>query len=710
MKLSQATNVIERSERFEESNFTIEATAKTFMVLSDTLYSNKIKAVIRELSTNAYDSHIDNGNPNVPFDVHLPNSMEPTFSIRDYGTGLSHEDCTSLYTTYFKSNRTNTNEATGCFGLGSKSPFAYNDSFTVESFFNGMHRTYSAYKNEREEPVFALMSEKETEEQNGLKISFPVKSGSYDNDFDDFQEYAEEVYQYFKVKPSVSGAELNIGELEKTIHHEGEWAFYKGGRRTTGESIAIMGQVAYPIDSDIFSDLEDKTIAKLIMSPILMDFKIGELDVTPSRESLSYNEYTKKSIIKKVEDIVEGVKDVIQTEFQDCKDLWDARKLYVSMYKQYKFLSNMTDIDSFLEWNGQPLFDQKMGLVVMLPESNEHHSPSVKCLSRQYYRTAVESNVATKIYMEQEFDIYVDDLGRGAVGRCKAEVHRMVNTVGNGHTIYLIKGSDPELETIANKLGCDVDDFKLASDLSKPVYTRDGNSSYSVSRTSVAVFNEEHSQWDDTSIDITEGGIYVEIYRYEPQFRFVSDSNSSLRRLLNELEVLGYPIKKKIYGMKKTILRQKRFMNSNWVKLEDIAHKVFDRVKKDKSLIRDFWINKDKESLKGYGNTAHIEGLQGIAKHLKTTNIISKYVNLYNSVEDEEKAQRIQAFTRLHTTFNERVEEDPNYTNVFENADEKIESRYPMLEMVGRMSYLEDEEYQVLAQYVDLVELTKGKV
>ena len=150
MKLQKNTNLIERSQKFEQSNYTIEATAKAFSILSDGLYANKIKAVVRELSTNAYDSHIDAGKPDVPFEVHLPNSMEPHFSIRDFGTGLSHEDCMNLYTTYFRSNRTDSNKAVGCMGLGSKSPFAYNDSFTVESFFNGKHRTYNAYKNEQE--------------------------------------------------------------------------------------------------------------------------------------------------------------------------------------------------------------------------------------------------------------------------------------------------------------------------------------------------------------------------------------------------------------------------------------------------------------------------------------------------------------------------------------------------------------------------------
>ena len=88
MKLQQNTNTIVRSGSFEESNYTIEASAKAFSILSDGLYANKIEAVIRELSTNAYDSHVDAGHPDKPFLVHLPNRFKPVFYIRDYGTGL----------------------------------------------------------------------------------------------------------------------------------------------------------------------------------------------------------------------------------------------------------------------------------------------------------------------------------------------------------------------------------------------------------------------------------------------------------------------------------------------------------------------------------------------------------------------------------------------------------------------------------------------
>ena len=136
MKLHTKTNTITKSENFVESNYSIDATAKAFAILSDGLYSNKILAVVRELSTNAYDSHVAAGCPEKPFDVTLPTSLDHEFSIRDYGTGLSKENCMSLYTTCFRSDKTDSNDAVGCLGLGSKSPFAYTDQFMVESFHN----------------------------------------------------------------------------------------------------------------------------------------------------------------------------------------------------------------------------------------------------------------------------------------------------------------------------------------------------------------------------------------------------------------------------------------------------------------------------------------------------------------------------------------------------------------------------------------------
>ena len=157
MKLHQNQKTVRRSGDFESNGFSIEASAKAFMILSDGLYSNKVKAVVRELSTNAYDAHVEAGCPTKQFDVHVPSRFTPEFYIRDYGNGMSHEQCMTLYTTYFRSTKNHSNDAVGCLGLGSKSPFAYADAFTVIAYQNGEKRVYAAHKGEDGSPSFALL-------------------------------------------------------------------------------------------------------------------------------------------------------------------------------------------------------------------------------------------------------------------------------------------------------------------------------------------------------------------------------------------------------------------------------------------------------------------------------------------------------------------------------------------------------------------------
>ena len=74
-----------------ESTFNMAATAEAFQILSSNLYSNPKLAIIRELSTNAYDSHRDAGKDDEPFYLHLPTESEQFFCIRDFGTGIPED-------------------------------------------------------------------------------------------------------------------------------------------------------------------------------------------------------------------------------------------------------------------------------------------------------------------------------------------------------------------------------------------------------------------------------------------------------------------------------------------------------------------------------------------------------------------------------------------------------------------------------------------
>ena len=119
MKLAVDVNEVVLSNVGATGEFRIRNSAKAFKILSDGLYSNKIRAIVRELSCNALDSHIGAGKPNVPFEVHLPTVLEPWFAVRDFGLGLDGDQVTNIYTTYFESTKTDSNAFIGALGLSS---------------------------------------------------------------------------------------------------------------------------------------------------------------------------------------------------------------------------------------------------------------------------------------------------------------------------------------------------------------------------------------------------------------------------------------------------------------------------------------------------------------------------------------------------------------------------------------------------------------
>ena len=118
------------------SQYTIAQSAKMMEMLSNMLYKDKVKAPIRELSTNAWDAHIMAGTTSLVPEMHLPNHQDSEFRLRDFGTGLSPDDLENMYTTYGESNKSHSNDFNGCMGIGSKSPFAYVRSFTTTSYYS----------------------------------------------------------------------------------------------------------------------------------------------------------------------------------------------------------------------------------------------------------------------------------------------------------------------------------------------------------------------------------------------------------------------------------------------------------------------------------------------------------------------------------------------------------------------------------------------
>ena len=278
----------------EIGEFRIRNSAKAFNILSSGLYANKIRAIVRELSCNAVDSHTAAGKSDTPFDVHLPNQLDPTFSIRDYGTGLTHEQVQNIYTTYFESTKTESNAFIGALGLGSKSPFSYTDNFTVTAIKDGVRNVYSAFINGEGVPSIVLMHGEPTDQPNGVEIKFAVDSR---NDFYKFEEEARHVYTYFALRPVVSGGDgsFKFRDVEYKDKNIIPGVHYTEGRG----SRAVMGNIAYPIDLPNPEQMGE--LAGLLGCGLEMHFDIGELDFQASREGLSYITQTINAIRTKLE-------------------------------------------------------------------------------------------------------------------------------------------------------------------------------------------------------------------------------------------------------------------------------------------------------------------------------------------------------------------------------------------------------------------------
>lgn len=81
------------------------------------LYTNPLAAAIREYTSNAIDAHIAAG-IDKPVEVNLPSNNNQWLTVRDFGTGLTAFDILTVYANFGSSDKRDSNEFIGGFGIG----------------------------------------------------------------------------------------------------------------------------------------------------------------------------------------------------------------------------------------------------------------------------------------------------------------------------------------------------------------------------------------------------------------------------------------------------------------------------------------------------------------------------------------------------------------------------------------------------------------
>ncbi|URQ05197.1 hypothetical protein [Escherichia phage vB_EcoM_SCS4] len=281
--------------------FSIAANPKVFKILSSDLYTNKIRAVVRELITNMIDAHALNGNPE-KFIIQVPGRLDRRFVCRDFGPGMSDFDIQGddnspgLYNSYFSSSKAESNDFIGGFGLGSKSPFSYTDTFSITSYHKGEIRGYVAYMDgdgPQIKPTF--VKEMGPNDKTGIEIVVPVE----EKDFRNFAYEVSYIMRPFKDLAIING-------LDREIDYFPDFDDYYGVNPERywpdrGGLYAIYGGIVYPIDGVI----RDRNWLSIRNEVNYIKFPMGSLDIAPSREALSLDDRTRKNIIERVKELSE---------------------------------------------------------------------------------------------------------------------------------------------------------------------------------------------------------------------------------------------------------------------------------------------------------------------------------------------------------------------------------------------------------------------
>ena len=697
----------------EIGEFRIRNSAKAFNILSSGLYANKIRAIIRELSCNAVDSHTAAGKSDTPFDIHLPTQLEPWFSIRDYGTGLSNDQVTNIYTTYFESTKTESNDFIGALGLGSKSPFSYTDNFTVTAIKNGIKGIYSAFINEAGVPSIAQMMNEETSEPAGVEVKFSVNDRW---DFSRFQEEARIVYRYFKLRPVVSGPDFvfDDAQYESKDIIPGVHALERGSSR------AIMGNIAYPIEvPNAETALGD--LYQLLQCRLELNFEIGELDFQASREGLSYIPETIASIKRKLEAVNDALAVVLAKEADECASDWDRAEFLYNKAQTTLWSAAVTKYvtdTKFEMLDVSNRYVRRHEFKVPVKDLAKKYNITINAFSKSRGNPVCSTVKANNVYdnttKEHGYQWYVpvsprtyfvtNDTKIGALERAKFHWRNGGMPDGKSHcdTVMVLGAADKtkpvKYNAFLKSLKVPANQILVASSLKEKPRTGSNGSGLAKNVSIMKLgqrgyggyYKEREMVWKDagkaSEFDANTTYFYLPLKGFEIQHNgaYIGD----VKRFLNDITSAGIGMGDvTIYGVRKSdhkwVSGQK-----NWVNIQDHLVQKFSNINSTelrKLIAKEL----DMKKYFRYNNA--------IASKVDSTSQYLKFVDEFK--DPSEVCFSRDSFMRLARDYKGTVDVD-QIVNSIQDELTAVKNRYPLLSSLKDY----DVDYDAVAQYINMID------
>lgn len=339
MKLQSHPNELITNVEEESQDFTIGDASKIIEILRNHLYSRKIGTPIQEIISNCRDACREAGKKDNDFFVTVPTRLNPVFSARDYGIGLTPQRVKEIFIRYGSSTKRDDNLQTGSFGLGSKSFWAYTDSFTVITYLDGVRRSYVAHIGTSYQGRLDLVSTGLTDEPNGTEVQVAVKP----YDIEEFRRGIFRAIYFWDERPTLKG-ELDQPERAKgnrlsdlvEIVDSNLIPSYIFEHSYDEKALAVIDGIPYPIEEEIINKNKNfLNTMGMLKNDLILHFGNGVVELAASRESITGSELTRKAFEKIASRANLEVQTHVKNAFGKVRDTSQYLQTYKEMSKDF---------------------------------------------------------------------------------------------------------------------------------------------------------------------------------------------------------------------------------------------------------------------------------------------------------------------------------------------------------------------------------------
>lgn len=704
---------VETSDALKSQTFGIRDQDMSFIfdILRKKMYKNPINAICREISCNARDAHREIGTPNLPIEVTLPTKFSKQIEFKDFGPGINQKRMGEIFLNYGASTKRDSNKYTGAYGMGSKTPLSYSDTFSVVTIHGGKKRHYTAIIDESRLGRMDLLLEEDTTEHTGTTIIIPVK----EQDFSAFSQALVNETKHWSEKfntgarPKVLNLPITsqYPETKKPMLAGDDWELfqYKNSYNryySSSQMTIVIDGIGYEVsESDLELDRDkDRWACVLLSKDMNLYFPIGKLSLASNRDNIHFDDLTKKTILAKLKEVHKAVLQHAITKVEEQTNLAAAESFW-STFIEYMPSFGSTPKPS---WRG---------ITLKGPERKKKEGDNVLIsrFGKDIRAGRIKRSNANRINLEENSKIII--LDQDSTWGIYSKINRYIEE-NDLSSVHLVQFNDDVTKTRwVNEEDLEHLDYILSSTI--PALTRKPAASYGVRAPRRGDFDawifdanyfgskEYEHYWSPTTLEKRTGNEIYVVVNNKADFSFeageIQFSKANLKDVISAAsEFLGTSI----YCVRKRDLNN---IGKDWERL-DVA--LIPELKSKFENIDITQMLKTEEANSYtyqhiWGNLHRVD-LKHLFRQTGANGLANKYY-----LESEEILETIKAQSenkKLYSIFGYLIDENHGKRNAIKHPLEKLMSsvieRYPLISGLDR--YHSNYKMKDILEYIRMID------